>query len=109
MSERRRLCEEYVDKWTGTTKVVKKVVRRVHEAPVERSRLDWDYGVVLGGDLLGFHSSSRPGCTNFIRVPSAASQRPVERWTIPQLRFAALYFTVYPPENLLALVEQREQ
>jgi len=86
---------------------MKKVVRWVQGAPVERPWLDWNHSIALGGDLLGFYHSSQPGGAKFIRVPPAASQRLVDQWSIPQLPFTALLFTVYSPENLLALVEQR--
>ena len=90
-----------MDKWTGTAKIVKKAVRWVHGVP------DWNRITVLGGDLLTFYHSSQPGFAKFMHVPPAASQRPVEWWNIPQLPFEVLYFAVYAPDNLLAVVEQR--
>ena len=101
LSERRRLCKEYVDKWTGTAKVVKKTVRWLHGVP------NWNRITVLGGGLLTLYHSSQPGLAKLMRVPSATSQRLVERWTIPRLPFEVLHFTAYAPENLLAAVEQR--
>jgi len=65
-----RSSKEYVDKWTGTASVVRKVVR-VYWVPVERPALVWNYSVVLGVDLLTFHHSSPPGHAKSIRVPPA--------------------------------------
>lgn len=107
--ERRKQCKEYVDKWTRTANVVKKVVRSVHWVPVERPTLAWNYSTVLGVDLLTFYHSSQPGRAKFIRVPPAANQPSVEGWIIPQIPFEVLHFAVYAPENLLAVVERRGQ
>jgi len=45
----------------------------------------------------------------FLHVPPAMSQKPVERWSIPQFPFEVCQLTTYPPENIIAVVEMKEE
>ena len=106
LTERRRLCKAYVDRWTGTTT---KVMKNVCEVLVERPILGWNCIKTLVGDLLTLYKYSESNCLNFIRVPPAASQQPVEMWSIPPFPFKVLDFTAHAPDNLLAVAERRGQ
>ena len=87
LAERRMLCKEHVDKWTGTAKVV----RRVYNVPVGPQV---NHGIALGGDLLALHQSYKYDCPKFLRVPPAVSQRSVEGWSVPRLPFEVSGFAV---------------
>jgi hypothetical protein len=105
LAERRKLCREYVNKWTGTAKVA----RKIHEVPVEHPTLGWNHIAALGGDLFALHHPYRHDCFKVLHVPPGVSQRPVEGWSIPQFPFEVLCSTTYAPGNLLAVAERRGQ
>ena len=42
-------------------------------------------------------------------IPLAASQKPIDMWSIPQFSFKPFIFTVYRPENILAVGERTER
>lgn len=104
LAERRKLCKEYVVKWTGKVEVVK----RIYQVPGEPS-LPPNQAVALGGDLLALSRLRRDEHPQFLRVPPGASQRPIEGWKIPQFPFDPCEFAAYPPADLLVVAELREK
>lgn len=44
---------------------------------------------------------------HFLYIPPAASQAPVEGWTIPPFPFEVFDLVAYPSENVLAIAEHR--
>lgn len=100
LAERRKLCKEYVDKWTGKVEVLK----RSYQVPGEHSTA-LGRVVALGGGLLALNRFFREDCYQFLRVPPGTSQRPIERWKRPQLPFDVWCSAAYPPADLLVIAE----
>ena len=104
LAERRKLCKQYVNKWTGKLEVEK----RTHDVSGEHPAI-FDRVVALGGDLLALGRPYTEDYYQFLRVPPGASQRPIEGWKLPQLPFHVLSFAAYPPADLLAVAEVVEK
>jgi hypothetical protein len=49
------------------------------------------------------------GGFTFLCVSPPASGKPVESWSIPPLAFDILDYAVYPPEDVIAVVEKKEK
>jgi len=101
LAQRQKAYEEYEHKWSnagGTVKIV-------YELPPELFPQPGAIGV-LGGNLL---VSWGPDSVAIIRVPSAASQKPIEWWSIPPLplRFPIKGVAAHPPDTVLAVAEER--
>jgi hypothetical protein len=102
LEEGQRRVKEYVDIWENfdTIKSSNHVLRR--------RDFRWDELVPVGRDLLARrfgHSIS------FIRVPRATvGRQEIEEWTVDPGPATSSWpggFAVYPPENILALIEWR--
>ena len=63
---------------------------------------------ILGGNILA-SQNSRDHTVNFVRVPTAASQKPIERWTLPPLPFSTKRFAAHVPDGVLAVTEVKEE
>jgi len=102
-TQRRKLYEEYRRKWSNTGRVVKTTHQLPEELPLERY-----FTTTPGWNLIGYHDLEN-GNISFVRVPPPTSQRPIERWGLPPRPFKVKKFAVHPPDNLLAVVEERER
>jgi hypothetical protein len=63
---------------------------------------------VLGENFLASHAW-QDRILNFVRVPTAASQKPIEWWTLPPFPFRIERFTAHVPDNVLAVAEIKEE
>lgn len=81
------------------------MVKGTHKLPPSRYPR-WDRAIGLGRNMLASHSTPEGGL-DFLCIPSIASRKPVDGWSIPPFSFEVLGFTAYPPENLLAVAEQK--
>ena len=97
----RKLCEEHERKWTAAGRAIK----AAHKLPEELIPR-WAY--TLGRNLIAFRSI-RGDCLGFLRVPPVASRRPIEWWDVPPLPFDVRAFAAYPPDNILAVAEEKER
>ena len=99
--EGRKRVKEYVDTWDDLYAVKR------HIYPLGLSDFRWEDMAPVGwGIFAGLSGHS----VAFVRVPcTAAGQQGVEEWTvdIPPAPFQPCTFAVYPPEDVLALVECR--
>jgi len=89
-----------VRKWSDAGRVVKSA----YELPLELSQ--WDATMVLGKGLLvscGQYSLA------FARVPSTVGRKPIEWWTIPPFPFIIKGVVAHLPDNVLAVIEERER
>ena len=68
----------------------------------------WDHAKYLGNGYLA-SSSVEPDGLAFLHIPPVASQKPVESWSVPPLSFDIFDYAAYPPENVLAVAERREE
>ena len=102
--ERRKLCKEYADKWTGKLEVVKRTYRVPGEHPTMLNRV-----VALGGDLLGLKEPDGRDFYQFLRVPPSGSQRSIKGWKPPKLPFYGWNSAAYSPADLLVVAELREK
>jgi len=91
-----------VHKWSNAGRAVKSV----HELPSGFSQL---FGEVLGRNLLALVSGSQDDGIIFLRVPSAASQKQIESWSIPPFPFTDMGFTIHLPDKILAVIETLER
>ena len=55
--------------------------------------------------MLASRSTSGSGL-DFLYIPPVASQKPIGMWSIPPFSFPVFVFTVYHPENVLAVGER---
>jgi len=89
-----------VHKWSDAA-IIEESFRDV---PLGQPFSDWFYTKLLGRNLLASHSYNFNGI-DFLRVPSIASGKQTEQWSIPQPAFDFAYITAYPPENILVIAE----
>ncbi|KAF9643424.1 hypothetical protein BDM02DRAFT_3273044 [Thelephora ganbajun] len=102
LTERRKQCKGYMHKWTNATSVM----RSTYELLPTRSS-SWGAAKYSGNGLL-VSSSLRHKRLAFLHVPPVASRKSVESWTIPPLPFRIMCYAVYPPENVIAVAESKE-
>ena len=88
-------------KWSDAGRVVK----RAYKLPLELSP-QWDATMVLGKGLL---VSCGQNSLAFVRVPSTVGRKPIEWWAIPPFPFIIKSVAVHLPDNVLAVVEERER
>lgn len=102
LAERRRLCKEYVHKWSDAANIAK----CFREVTLEHQLEDWD-PMIPARNLIAidYHQS---GGIDFIHVPPVTSRKPIERWSIPRLPFKVLGHTAYPPKNILVVAEEKD-
>ena len=101
--EHRRLCKEYVRKWSDPTNIAESL----REVSLEHSLSSWNDMIFAGRDLLVMHARQSE-TIDFLHIPSATSQNLTERWSIPQFPFEVLRYVTYPPENVLAVAEKKD-
>ena len=63
--------------------------------------------MALGGGLLASHIW-QDHTLNFVRVPRAVNQKPIEWWTLPPFPFEIGHFAAHAPENLFVVAEINE-
>ena len=82
-------------------------MKTIHELPKE---LDFERHFVTtpGSNLIAFRGME-DGPLSFLRLPSVTSQKSIEQWSIPPFPFGLKVFAVYPPDNILAVAEEREK
>ena len=102
-AQHRKLYEEHERKWSYPARVVK----TIHELPKELL-LQQHFISIPGWSLIAYRNIE-DGNLSFVHLPPAMSQRPIEWWRIPPLPFSVEVFAVYPPDNLLAVTEEKEQ
>ena len=102
-SQRRKLCKEHEHKWSSAGRVTK----TIHELPEE---------IISEGCLIAIldrNLIASPGrwddSLGLLRVPPVTSRKPIEWWKIPPLPFNPKAFAAYPPDNILALAEEKER
>ena len=100
-AQRRKACEEHERKWSDAGRVEK----AIHELP-EGSSLGV-YPTILGRNLIALRNTQNVGGLTFLRFPPVTSVSPIERWRIPPLPFELRHFAVYPPDNILAVAEEK--
>lgn len=88
-------------KWSD----VGRMVKTIHELPPNAPSYQ-HYTMNPGRNLL---VAPQAGGISFLHIPPAASQKPVDGWSIPSPPFKALDFAVYPPENIFAVAEYKER
>ena len=98
MTERRKLCEGYAHKWSNVVKTVKS---RTQKLPPSQFS-GWNSAKYLGNGHLVSYLVERNGPT-FLHIPSAASRKPIESWTLPPPPFTVFDYAVYSPENVIAV------
>ena len=100
--QRRRQCKEHERKWSNAGRVVK----AVHKLPQEL--LSQQYSTIHGGGLI-ISCDNQNNNLDFLRIPPVTSRKPIERWSIPPFPFYPVAFAVYPPDLILAVVEEKER
>jgi hypothetical protein len=103
LAERRKLCEEYVRKWSGAASVVKSI-RELPPGPFS----DWNAITILSNNLVASQSMGHHELA-FLRIPPLTTREAFEGWSIPPIPFRMFGFTAYTPENILAVAERRGQ
>ena len=103
MAERRKLYKGYASKWSDAANIVK----LAHELPPNQS-LGWDRAKYFGNGLLVSDSLEDNGLA-FLRIPSVASQKPIDGWCIPPIPFRNSGYVVYPPGNVVAVTEREKR
>ena len=101
-SERRRLYEQYVRKWSNAGKVVKVT----HELP-EELFIQRYYTTLHGGNIFASHKPYENNI-HFFWIPPATSRKPLEWWSIPPFPFFIKAFAVYLTDGILAVAEEKE-
>ncbi|KAF9782631.1 hypothetical protein BJ322DRAFT_165740 [Thelephora terrestris] len=101
-TERRRLCSRYTHKWTSA----KDMVKTTHAFYPAKSS-SWTTAKYSGNGLFVSYPWKDEGLT-FLYVPPVTSQRPPKTWSIPQFSFRAASYAAYPPENVVAIAELRQ-
>lgn len=101
LTERRRLCKEYVHKWSDAANLAKDV----REVLLEQKSGDWGPGIPGRNLLVGYHHESN--AVNLIHIPPAMSRKPIEQWSLPPFQFRLFGHTTYPPKDVLVAVEER--
>ena len=105
LDERRRLCKEYVYKWSDATNLA----NSIRDVSLERPFVSWGDTEVMGRNLLAIHPYVSD-TIDFIRIPPAMSRGLPERWSVSDLpAFRLLYFTAHPPENILFVADEEER
>ena len=102
LEEGQRRIKEYADMWENFDAI------KGHNHLLRRSDFHWAELVPVGRDLLARRSGRS---VSFIRVPRIAADREeVDEWRVdpPATPFRPSAFTVYPPENIIALIEWRK-
>jgi len=46
---------------------------------------------------------------DFLRIPPVASQKPLESWVTSPFSFVPINYTAYPPEDVIAVAEQKDE
>jgi len=92
-----------VSKWSDTATIVKST----HRLPPTHSS-GWDRAKYFGNGLFVSESLKDNGLV-FLRIPSVASQKQIEGWSIPPVAFKILGYTAYPLGNVIAVAEQKEK
>lgn len=102
MAEGRRLCEEYVYKWSDAVNLAGSIC----EVSLGYEARRWDSAAFWKNLLVTrcYHS----GNIHFTHIPPAMSQKPIERWNIPPFRFATLPRAAYLPKNVFVVTEEKE-
>jgi hypothetical protein len=101
LAERRKICEEYVRKWSGAASVVKSV----RELPPGQFS-GWSDTAALSKNLIASRSGEDHELA-FLCIPPLATRKAVEGWSIPPFPFKTFGFTAHTPANILAVAEQR--
>jgi len=102
-TQRRKQYEEHVDKWSN----VERAVKSVYELPREFFSA-WHSTTVLGRNLIA--SRGLQGDTlAFARITPGMTRTPVVWWSTPPFPFNIVTFATHPPDNVLAVVEVKEQ
>ena len=97
--EGQRRVKQYVDMWENFDAIKRR------NLPLRQRYYRWCDAVVVGGDLITRRSRSS---FSFLRLSStSAGQQDVEEWAVDPVDtpYQPRTFTLYPPENVLALVE----
>ena len=78
LDELRRLCKEYVHKWSDPTNMMKSF----REMSLEYMSSGWCGTEIIGRNLL---ARPEPDGKNFdlFHIPPVTSRKPIERWNIP--------------------------
>lgn len=102
-SRRQKAYEEYTRKWSDAGRVVKsdyKLPRALFAVEHVITAIGWNLIASLGpqGNTLGF-----------VRIPRAASPKPIEWWSLPTFPFTIHSFSTYPPDGILVIAEQKER
>lgn len=88
-------------KWSGVASLV--LVKSLHKLPPNQCSPGWaDIEYFWDGHLVS--RSTRDTPFTFLYVPPIASRKPIESWSI-QPDSVVWRYTVYPPENLIAIVQ----
>ena len=82
-------------------------MKTIHELP-KGLNIGRHFVTTPGWNLITFRSME-DGTLSFLRLPSVTNQKPIEQWSIPPFPFGLKAFAVYPPDNLLAVAEEKEQ
>jgi hypothetical protein len=102
LEEGQRRVKEYTDIWENFDAI------KSSRHPLRLRGFRWDELVPVGRDVLARRSGHS---VSFIRMPRATvGRQEIEEWTVdPGLAtpFSPGAFAVYPPENILALIEWR--
>lgn len=102
LEERRRLCRDYVHKWSDPTNIGD----TLRELPLKYQLSSWNDSTILGRNIIAVCSQSNN--IDFLHIPPAISRKPPERWSIHELPFRTSRYTAYPPKNILVIAEQEE-
>jgi hypothetical protein len=102
LEEGQRRVKEYMDTWENFDAV------KSSNHPLRRWDFRWNDLIPVGRDVLARRSGHS---VSFIRVPRpTVGRQEIEEWTVDPgsaTRFWPGAFAVYPPENILALIEWR--
>ena len=82
-------------------------MKKVHGLPRETFS-EFHTITILDGNLLASRGL-RDKSLAFARVPSAVNRKPIEWWSIPPFPFRIESFATHLPDNILAIVEGKEQ
>jgi len=83
------------------------IMKAPREVPLKQPFLGWGGTRVIGRNLIAIHT--RPSNTiDFLHIPPAMSRGLPEQWSIPGLPLEVSHYTAYPPENVLAIAEDKE-
>lgn len=100
LAQGRKLCEDYVHKWSKAATVIKDTRQFL---PDKSSR--WNYARNIGKSVLASYPTGDHGL-GFLTIPQVTSREPIDIWSIPPFPFELFGLAVYHPENLLAVAER---